>query len=266
MLPPVIIFLLGLAVGSFINALVYRLQAQKPWIRARSICPNCRHKLAWSDLIPLASFILLKGRCQYCRQKISWHYPLVELATGILFVIIANHQNVGQGTPAISDQPALSGVEGWLVTVLNLFILAILIFVFVYDLKHYLILDKIILPAILVVLVVNLVLGKSWSNMLIAALTVTLFFLLQFLISKGRWLGGGDLRLGFFMGVVLGWPLVLVALFLAYILGSAIGLLLVLFKIKKWRSKIPFAAFLAPATLIALLWGQELLNWYLTLF
>lgn len=252
-----LIFLLGLSVGSFINALVYRLHAKKSWTSARSICPKCKHQLAWSDLIPIASFIFLRGQCRYCHKKISRQYPLVELAAGLLFVV-TYYQNIGFNAPVTNYQ--------LLITILGLYITAVLLIIFLYDLKHYLILDQVILPAILIVFFANLMLGGSWQKMLLAALVVCGFFLVQFLLSRGRWIGGGDLRLGFFMGIVLSWPQILVAVFLAYILGSIIGLALVALKLKKWQSKIPFAAFLCPAAFIALLWGEALLRWYLTMF
>ena len=251
----IIIFLSGLAIGSFINALIYRLHKGKSWIRGRSICPSCKHTLAWYDLVPVLSFILLKGRCRYCRKKISLEYPLVELSTGIIFVLIFVLQN-GLKLSAINYQQLA-------IFFLNLFVATILIIVFIYDLKHYLILDKVILPAIAVVFIANILLGKSWSNMLIPAFAISAFFLFQFLISRGRWIGLGDLRLGFFMGIVLGWPNAILALFLAYVLGSVISVFLVIFKAKNWHSEIPFACFLCPATFIAMLWGNQLLQWYL---
>jgi prepilin signal peptidase PulO-like enzyme (type II secretory pathway) len=92
------------------------------------------------------------------------------------------------------------------------------------------------------------------------------FFLLQFVISKGRWIGGGDIRLGFFMGAILGWPHVLTALFISYILGSFISIFLLLYRRKEWGDKIPFGTFLALGTFITMLWGPSLVNWYLSLF
>ena len=251
-----IIFLFGLAIGSFINALVYRLHAKKKWIRGRSICPKCKHQLAWHDLIPIISFVLLKGHCRYCHKKISLEYPLVELATAVIFIAIYLSTFFH-----IQPEPQLSIINYQLL--INLFIASILIIVFIYDLKHYLILDKVIVPAIVIVFIANVFLNKSWLGMLISAFAISVFFLLQFLISKGKWIGLGDLRLGFFMGVVLGWPNALAALFLAYILGSIISVILVLIKAKNWQSQIPFACFLCPATFIVMLWGSQLLQWYL---
>lgn len=252
-----IFFLFGLAIGSALNAIIYRLHTKKSWLRGSSICPKCSHQLAWYDLIPVISFLTLAGRCRYCRKKISIQYPLVELATGVLFVFVYLVNPITQS--AVINQKSA-------ILILNLAITAILILIFVYDLKHYIILDKVIIPSIVIVFLANLFLGKSWQSMLIAALVVSIFFLLQFLVSRGKWIGAGDLRLGFFMGVVLAWPLALLALFLAYIAGSLIGILLVVLKLKRWRSQLPFATFLCPATFITLLWGEQILNWYVKLF
>jgi len=254
----IIVFLFGLATGSGLNALAWRLHQKKSWTRGSSICPSCKHKLAWYDLVPLLSFFLLQGKCRYCQKKISIQYPLVELATGVVFVLVylssVNFQIISQ-----LSQP---GYQQLATLILNLGIATVLILIFVYDLKHYLILDKVILPAIVVVFVSNLFLGKSWQAMLLAAFIASGFFLIQFVISKGTWIGGGDIRLGFFMGLILGWPHILTALFLAYILGSIISILLVALGIKKWQSKIPFAAFLCPAAFITLLFAEELLSLY----
>jgi prepilin signal peptidase PulO-like enzyme (type II secretory pathway) len=125
-------------------------------------------------------------------------------------------------------------------------------------------LDKIILPSCLIVFVFNLVLGAGWLDLVISAIIGSSFFLFQFLVSQGRWIGGGDIRLGFFMGLVLGnWQHLLVALFLAYMLGSVVGIPLILAKKKKWGEKIPFGIFLSTATLIALFWANDILSWYM---
>jgi len=253
----IIIFLLGLAVGSALNALVYRLDKKKSWIFGYSICPSCKHKLSWRDLFPVLSFLFLRGHCRYCQKKISLQYPIIEIATGVIFVLVYLVNPITQFS-IINLQSAILGT--------NLLITAVLILIFVYDLKHYLILDKVVLPAIIIVFFINIYLGRSVPNMLLASFSLSIFFLLQFLISKGKWIGGGDIRLGFFMGIILGWPQALLALFLSYLFGSVIGIFLILFKLKSWRSQLPFAAFLVPGTLVAMLWGEKLLNWYLSIF
>lgn len=123
--------------------------------------------------------------------------------------------------------------------------------------------DKISITAIIISALLNSLLGYSMINLLLAAFIISGFFLVQFLISRGKWIGGGDIRLGFLMGVILGWPHGIVALFIAYFLGSIIGILLIIWGKKKFSSKIPFGTFLTAGTFIALLYGQEIIQWYL---
>jgi prepilin signal peptidase PulO-like enzyme (type II secretory pathway) len=154
---------------------------------------------------------------------------------------------------------------------------AFLIIIFLYDLKYYLILDTITVPAMIFALIINIFLSFlniqypisniliSISWFLVSALALGLFFLLQFLISRGRWLGGGDIRLGVLMGLMLGWPNSLTALILGYILGSLIGIILIVLKKKTMRSQVPLGTFLTVTTFVALMWGQEIAGWYLKL-
>lgn len=269
-----IIFLFGLTVGSFLNCIIYRLALQNfveqnlggrekkgSFLKGRSFCPYCKHTLNWQDLIPLLSFLVLKRKCRYCQKKISWQYPLVELATALLFVFIFSQIVVSQG--AFTASMAL-----WL---LWLFLVScFLIIIFVYDSKHYIIPDKVIYPAIGIALIYNfyklLTTHYSLSTILTnfyAALGAALFFLLIILISRGRWMGWGDVKLVFFMGLFLGFPKILVALFLSFFIGAIIGVGLILVKKKELKSEIPFGPFLVAGTFIALFWGQELINWYL---
>jgi len=126
------VFLFGLVVGSFLNALIYRLENGDSVLRGRSYCPHCKHTLTWYDLIPLASFAILGGRCRYCKQRISLQYPLVELATAILFLVIFKE---------FSSFFIFQTLYLWTVA-------SLLIVLFVYDLRHYILPDKILLPAI----------------------------------------------------------------------------------------------------------------------
>jgi len=251
MLLTVFIFILGLIVGSFLNVVVYRLKQKKTFLRGRSFCPSCKRKLTLKDLVPLFSFIFQKKKCRYCKKKISWQYPLVEAAVGLLFVLVWWH-HMGLELNAWCSYGGLD-----LVCVLRDFIIAsFLIIIFVYDLKYYLILDKVSIPLIIIALIFNLVLGMSFYNLLIGGLVGGGFFLVQYLISRGRWIGGGDIRLGIAMGIILGWPGVLLALFLAYLIGSVGAVILLALKKKKWGSEIPLGTFLTVATFIWLLYGD----------
>ncbi len=241
-------------------------------ITGRSHCPKCGHILKWYENIPLLSFLILKGRCSKCRQKISWQYPLVEFFAGFLFLvsflIARGHWEAGAG-----------GSIYYFIILLFYYWLGIsfLILIFTFDLKYYLIPDKISLPAIVAILAFQIALlifrNQSFnfliSNFLFLAFSAIIiggFFALQFILSKGKWIGGGDIRLGFLMGIILGWPLSLLALFLAYILGLLVCLPLLVLKKKGLKSEVPFGAFLTVATLIVLFWGQQLLDWYLSFF
>jgi len=256
LLANIFVFGLGLAIGSFLNCFVYRLE-QKEKITGRSFCPGCKHKLSWHDLIPVLSFFVLRRKCRHCKERISWQYPLVELATGIIFLLIFSVQ----GTPA------------WLWNFINLtflfYIAGSLVAIFVYDLKHFLIPDKILLPAIGVTFFYRF-LERDYLygllDYLFAILPGAGFFLLIFLISKGKWIGFGDVKLAVLMGLILGVQKTLLALFLAFFSGAIIGLILIIIKNRGLKSEIPFGPFLILGTLVALLWGSEMIEWYLQLY
>ncbi|MCD4761339.1 prepilin peptidase [bacterium] len=255
------IFVFGLTIGSFLNCLIYRLH-QKKSLLGRSFCPKCKHKIVWYHNIPVFSFLYLRGRCGYCGKSISWQYPIVELVTGVLFVLsfLVNFEfRISNFELVFTDFKFIIQLfRDW-------FIISIMIVIFIYDLKWFLILDIITLPAALFVFVLNLLLGSSWQNLVISGIIGGSFFLLQFIVSRGKWIGGGDVRLGLLMGFALGWPMVLTAIFLAYFLGSIIGIFLIVFKKKKWGSKIPLGTFLSLATVVVLFFGEKILTFYLEL-
>ena len=145
------------------------------------------------------------------------------------------------------------------------FIIGVMTIIFIYDLRWYLIPDKVILPAGVMIAAANLLLGANWLNLAISGIIGGGFFYLQFILSRGKWIGGGDIRLGLFMGLALGWPFVLLAIFLAYFIGSVAGIGLILSKKKRWGSRVPLGTFLAFSTAVVLLWGKEILAWYLNL-
>lgn len=243
----VIIFIFGLVIGSFLNVVIFRLEAKKSFLFGRSICPACQKTISWYDNIPLVSFLILAGRCRHCKKSISWQYPLVEFFTAVIFTWLY-------------WQFGLS---------LKFFALAVisdfLLIIFIYDLKYYLILDRVAVPAIIFAFLANLYLGLGFWGLILGAIIGGGFFGLQFFISKGQWVGDGDIRLGILMGLILGWKFLLVALFLAYIIGAIFGLALIFLNKKKMSSAVPFGPFLVTATFITIIYGQALLNWYLNL-
>lgn len=252
-----ILFTLGLMVGSFLNCLIYRLEIDsKP--TGRSFCPSCKHKLSWKDLIPLFSYLLLKGKCRYCGKKISIQYPVVEVATGALFLLAGL---------AVSPGLVLEYIE----LILVLIVFSLLIVVFVYDLKHFIIPNKIIYPAILGAFLLAGLKGWVASNHfltlthLTAGAAVFFIFLAIYLITKGKGIGFGDVRYAFFMGLFLGFPKVVVGLFLSFVIGAIIGVVLIIIGSKERKDMIPFGPFLVLGTTIAYLWGSQLIDFYLDL-
>ena len=252
----IFVFLLGLCVGSFLNCVIYRLE-QKKKITGRSYCPKCKKQLKWQDLFPVFSFLFLGGKCRYCNRKISLQYPLVEVAAGILFVLILSSGDVG--LPAGSPTSFLNSA-------FLFYIASALIIIFVYDLKHYLIPDKVLFPAIGITAIYRILDFGNLMNYFWAVIIGAGFFLAIFLISKGRWMGFGDVKLAVLMGLLLGAPNILVALFIAFFFGAIIGLILIIFKGKNLKSEIPFGPFLIVGTFLAMLWGEQIINWYTNLF
>jgi len=263
------IFLFGLTIGSFLNAVIYRLHSGESIVNARSHCPKCNHVLAWYELMPVISFLFQGGKCRACKKSISFQYPIVEITTAFLFLLILNFS-------------ALGG------QFLNLAYLAIigsaLIVIFVFDLKHYIIPDKIIYPLVGLVFSYrifeflefnNWILIENWKlkmenldiflNPLYSAALAASFFAAIFFVSKGRAMGFGDVKLALFMGLFLGWPNILLALFIAFILGGIIGILLIAASKKSLKSQVPFGPFLIAGTFISFFWGTGLINWYLNL-
>ncbi len=242
-----IIFLFGLIIGSFLNCIIYRLEVGKSFLRGHSFCPYCKHELAWHDLIPVFSFLMLKGKCRYCQKPISIQYPLIELTTAILFVLVFNSQNLLN--------------TGYL-----LLTTSFLIIIFVYDLKHYIIPDKVIFPAILTSFLFLFATNSLLLNTVLSAFGASFFFLLIYLISQGQWMGFGDVKLSFLMGLHLGFPNILVALFLAFFTGAIIGLILIAQNKKTLKSMVPFGPFLFFGTFLAMFYGELIINWYCDLF
>jgi prepilin signal peptidase PulO-like enzyme (type II secretory pathway) len=242
------IFIFGLIVGSFLNCVIYRLEIGKSFLEGHSFCPYCKHELIWHDLIPVFSFLMLKGKCRYCQKPISIQYPLVELTTALLFLLIINHYYLP-------------------FTIYHLLITCFLIVIFVYDLKHYIIPDKVIFPAIATAFIYNLFNIKYLIlNTFPAALGASGFFLAIYLASKGKWMGFGDVKLSFLMGLHLGFPNILVALFLAFFTGAIIGLILIAQSKKTLKSMVPFGPFLVFGTFLAMFYGEPIINWYSNLF
>lgn len=257
----VFIFTFGACIGSFLNAIIYRLKNRGRIFLDRSKCPKCKHKLKAWHLIPIFSFLFLKAKCGFCHKKISWQYFFIELVCAVAFCFLFY----------LSFPAAISGFTliGIIELIRNLVFFCFLLIIFVYDLKYFLILDKVVFPAIIISLFFNVLLiilntGNIFPAvyLLIAGLLGLIFFLFQFIISKGKWIGGGDIRFGLMMGLMLGWPMIVTGLLLTYFIGGIFASILLILKKKKFGSKLPMGTFLAIGTLITLLFGQQIVDFY----
>ncbi|OIO05783.1 hypothetical protein AUJ26_02480 [Candidatus Falkowbacteria bacterium CG1_02_37_21] len=240
---------IGLVIGSFLNCLIWRLYKDES-LSGRSYCPHCRQTIAWYDNIPLLSFILLGGRCRRCQKTISWQYPLVELATAVLFVLTWQLDMTTQNF-------SLQLLRDWLLIVT-------LIIIFVYDFRWQLVPMLPLWFMMLVIFLLNLVLGFSWISLLLFGAVGAAFFLIQYIITARRGVGEGDIWLGVFLGLAYPDPKQLFLIMLtAYTLGSIFGLFLIISGKKKWQSRLALGPFLALGAIITLIWGRQIITWYL---
>ena len=248
LLPSFLVFVFGLFVGSFLNVVIVRLPERRSIVTPRSACPRCEGPIPWYDNVPLLSFALLGGRCRSCRAPISWRYPVVEAATGGLFLLAL----------------ARRGLSLDLVSALVL--LAALVAITGIDLDHQIIPDVITLPGIAVGLAWSLVTGQPrWLESLIGAVVGGGLFLL-IIVASGGGMGGGDMKLGAMLGAFLGWRLLLVGIMLSVLAGGVVAIVLLALRRRGRKDAVPFGPFLALGGALALLWGEGILQWYLTAF
>ena len=244
-----IIFLIGLGFGSFASVIIHRLHNKEGGIFwGRSKCPNCQHLLNAVDLIPLFGCLINRLKCRYCKKPISLAYPILELTMGSFFLLTA----------------VFTGIFNTFLLIYYLLITFIFVVLSFYDIFYQEIPDEISLPAIVLAGIAGFIGNlNSPASMLIGLAIPVLFFATLFISSRGRWLGGGDIRIGAIMGLLLGWPNILIGLFLGYLSGSIYSLIgLISGKLTR-RSQIPFGPFLFLGTYMALFFGKDILNWYL---
>jgi len=250
----ILIFIIGLAIGSFLNVVILRMDELKTIINSRSHCPSCKKILAWYDLIPFLSFLLLRGRCRYCGKKISVQYPLVELALGFCFLILFLFFGLTWGF-------AFYAV-----------LFSILTVVFVYDLRTQTVPEPFVWIA-LVLCLANFLFNKNVTPLGMAegALIAGGFLGALVFFSKEKWMGSGDIKIGIILGLLSGYPATLLSLFFAFALGSIVGIVYLLFtrgKVDKRGLKValPFAPFLILASFLIITYGKIVVDWYFGLF
>lgn len=250
---------LGLIIGSAINSLVWRLAKEVP-LSGRSICPSCRRAIHWHDNVPILSYIMLAGRCRFCRAFIPWHYPVVEAAGGLLFLAIFWQQY------AIYGPFLYPGAAFWLGSVLAAVIAGTLLFSFVFDASYFLVSNAVIIPGALLAGALRLLLGASWLEMLGVLAISLLFFGGQYLLTRRQGIGEGDIWLGAALALMfpdLAQWLLLIAI--SYFIGAAVGLSLMFFGLKNRKDKLPLGVFLALGGVISLFFGPQIVDWYLSL-
>lgn len=237
----IILFILGLSGGSFLNVLIDRLpKGQTIW--GRSHCDWCKRQLTWYELIPVVSWITQGARCRRCHKPISIQYPLVELASGLGFVFLYMY-SFQSPTILVSQYLLLSS----------------LLVIFVADLKYQIIPDSMILIGVIGAIGGIWEMGAIWENVTAGA-GAALFFFLLWRITRGRGMGIGDIKLAFLLGFLLGYPAIIVALYAAFLTGAIVGVILILGRRAGLKSKIAFGPFLIVGTLIALLWGERIIT------
>ena len=245
-------FVFGLLVGSFLNVCISRLPRRESVVWPASHCTKCGRNLSWFENIPVASWLVLRGRCRTCHEPIGLTYPVVELVTGVTFA----------GGYAIYGLTPLLAVR--------LLFASAMIVLFVIDLRHQILPNVITLPGIVVGLVCSVMLPPGWLASLIGAIAgggiLFAFAEIYYRIRKVEGLGMGDVKMLAMIGAFLGWQLTFVTLLLASFSGSVIGAALIATGRGRKKTPLPFGTFLAVGALIAAVSGEALLTWYLSLY
>jgi leader peptidase (prepilin peptidase)/N-methyltransferase len=241
--------LLGLAVGSFLNVCIYRLPLEQSLVFPASHCTNCNRKLSWFENVPVLAWLALRGRCRTCHTRISVVYPLVELFTGVMFAWAAWQYG-----------------PGWLL-ISRLLFGCMLIVLFFIDLRHRILPNPITVGGTIVGFIFSFVTAPGWLSSLIGLVIGGLIPLLlaeaYLRLRKIEGLGMGDVKMLALIGAFLGWQLVLLTLALASILGSIVGLGMILARRGDMKYALPFGTFLAIAAMFAAVAGDPVVAWYM---
>lgn len=247
-----VLFVFGLFVGSFLGVLVDRIPRGEQFSSGRSYCEKCGHSLSGIDLIPVFSFLFLRGKCRYCHAHLSSFYPVIELVTGALFAL-----TLYPLTFASSLQLAI-----------YLCIISAFIVIFFTDIKYGIIPDKILVPGAIATLIWILLFHQSLLlGHILSALGASLFFLIIFALTRGRGMGFGDVKLSFLIGLILGFPGTLFAIYLAFLTGAILSIILVLTGRKRLKgSTIPFGPFLVGGALVNIYLGEQIKSVFFKIF
>jgi len=243
---------LGLAIGSFLNVVIWRVPRKESVVRPVSHCPQCETPISPRDNIPVLSWLFLSGKCRHCKNPIPVRYPLVEAGCGVLFLVVAARFGASWELPAY------------------LVLAAALLAISIIDLEHFIVPDRITAPltvsALALLGLAALAEGNGWrfGRTLLGGVAYFAFLLLlNILYPKG--MGMGDVKLAFSLGLYLGWlgwGQVFLGGFLAFLLGAVVGVTLIATKIKSRKDVVPFGPFLALGAMLTILWGDPILRWY----
>lgn len=252
-LVPCVFFVFGSIIGSFLNVCIYRIPAGLSVVSPPSRCPNCGASIRWFQNIPIFSYLILGGKCGSCGVKISLRYPMVETLTGVLFVLVFFYFSLSLA-----------------MLVYLLFVAALVVITFI-DLDHQIIPDVISLPGIVVGFLCSFAIPwLTWSDSLLGILlgggSLWLVAVLYELLTKKEGMGGGDIKLLAMIGAFLGWKAILPIIFFSSLIGSLVGVPLMLVKKADSKLAIPFGPFLALGALVYLFWGPQLIAWYLAFY
>lgn len=243
--PYIIIFIFGITIGSFLNVCIYRIPLGESIVTAPSHCMTCGRKLRWYDMVPVFSWLVLGGKCRNCKSKISVQYPIIEGVNGILYVMIC----------------AVNGLE-WS-SMIYCFMASALLVLSIIDWRTYEIPFGINVFLFVLGVVMTILDRGNLAEHLIGMICVSGLLGILYLLSGGRAIGGGDIKLMFACGLILGWKLILLAFFLGCIIGSVVHIIRM--SVKKAGRMLAMGPYLSAGILLAALWGNAWINWYLSL-
>lgn len=247
----IIVFFFGMLIGSFLNVCIYRIPEGKSIAFPPSSCGSCNHKLSPLDLVPVLSYAFLRGRCRYCKAHISIQYPLVEVATGCVFLLTFD----------------IFGITAMMFLLFIMF--GCMIVIFVIDLRHMIISDGLVLIASVAAVIPLFMYPGSYGlkdsvlGVLAGSGSLFLLYVVGILVWNKAVIGGGDVKLFIPIGILLGWKATLLCLYLAILSGGIVCMILLLMKKRGKGSMVPFGPFIVMAFVVSVLYGNDIINWYL---
>ena len=247
--------LAGLILAGLMSAFVFRTHPEMRWMKKGKACVKCEKPRSVLDAVPIVGDILVRARCKKCKSFVAWQYPVIEII--VVLLVVFNVWRYATGTwIGVTEELMLFMIRD---IVFSLFLLML----FVFDMKYSLILDKISIPAMVIALIFNIALGISAFDLAVAMVILGLLFLVQYIVSNGRVMGAGDIRMGVVIGAMLGLAAGVGSVMLAYVLGAIVGGFLLLSKKHKLTDRVPFGTFLAVSTFMFLVWGHKILELFL---